>query len=330
MKITMFSARSYDRESFDPVNAGRHRIDYRSELLTAETARMAEGHEGVCISVNDTASREVMAALKENGCRILVTRTMGHNHIDLDAARDLGLTVASVPHYSPYSVSEFTVGLILALTRKIYRAYIRSREFDFDLRGLVGTQLHDKTVGVVGAGQIGQLVLKALSGFGCRLLYHDIAERPELADIATYVSIADLASESDIVTLNVPLTKDTYHLVNDRMIPQLKEGVLIINTGRGALIDAKALVDGLKSGEIGGAALDVYEEEAGLFYNDRSEDVLDDDTFARLLTFPNVIVTSHMAYLTDHALSDIATSVLGSFTSFEAGDAVKDVLLPAG
>lgn len=325
MKVTMFSARSYDRESFGRIDHA-HSFAFEPELLSQRTVALAGDAAGVCISVNDTADRAVLGALKSQGCRIIVTRSMGHNHIDLEAAREFGFTVASVPNYSPNSVSEFTVGLILALTRKIHRAYIRSRECDFDLRGLVGSQLSDKTVGVVGAGQIGALVLRALSGFGCRLIYHDLVERDELRGIAQYVPIAELARRSDIVTLNVPLTDKTYHLVNAEMIPGLKRGVLIVNTGRGGLIDAAALVEGIKSGAIGGAALDVYEEEAGLFYNDRSEDILEDDTFSRLLTFPNVIVTSHMAYLTDHALSDIARSVIGSFDAFEAGHAPPDAL----
>ncbi len=323
----MFSARSYDRESFNRIDHP-HSIAFEPELLSERTVALAGDSAGVCISVNDTADRAVLSTLESQGCRIIVTRSMGHNHIDLDAAEELGFAVASVPHYSPNSVSEFTVGLILTLTRKIHRAYIRSRECDFDLRGLVGSQLSDKTVGVVGAGQIGALVLRALSGFGCRLIYHDLIERNELRGIAEYVSIADLARHSDIVTLNVPLTEKTYHLVNAEMIPGLKRGVLIVNTGRGGLIDAAALVEGIKSGAIGGAALDVYEEEAGLFYIDRSEDILEDDTFSRLLTFPNVIVTSHMAYLTDHALSDIAKSVIGSFDAFGAGRPPPDALRP--
>ena len=320
MKITLFSARPYERESFEPVNRDHgHEIAYCEELLTAASTQLAAGSEGVCVSVNDQVDGAVIDALRAVGCRVIVTRSMGFNHIDLAAAQSAGIPVARVAHYSPSSVSEFTVGLILTLTRKIHRAYLRSREFDFDLRGLTGTQLSDKTVGLVGAGQIGSLVLKALSGFGCRLLYYDLKARPELAAIADYVDAKVLARESDIIVLNLPLTPDTHHLVNDTTIPHLKPGALIVNTGRGALIDAGALVEGIKSGHIGGAALDVYEDEAGLFYSDRSSDVLQDDTFCRLLSFPNVIVTSHMAYLTDHALKDIAQATLQSFTEFQQG-----------
>jgi D-lactate dehydrogenase len=320
VKITVFSARAYDRDSFEPVNRDHgHEISYREALLTPESTDLATGSEGVCVSVNDQVDGAVIEALKSGGCGVLVTRSMGFNHIDLAAAERAGIPVARVPNYSPNSVSEFTVGLILSLTRKMHRAYLRSREFDFDLRGLTGTQLSDKTVGLIGAGQIGSLVLKALSGFGCRLLYHDLKERAELKAIAEYVDARTLANASDIIVLNLPLTPETYHLVNDATIPRLKHGALIINTGRGGLIDAKALVAGIKSGQIGGAALDVYEDEAGLFYNDRSVDVLQDDAFCRLLSFPNVIVTSHMAYLTDHALRDIAQETLQSFTEYQQG-----------
>jgi D-lactate dehydrogenase len=320
MQITLYSARTYDRESFDPVNRDHgHEIAYCEALLTAASTALAAGSEGVCVSVNDQLDGAVIEALRVHGCRVIVTRSMGFNHIDLAAAENAGIPVARVPNYSPNSVSEFTVGLILTLTRKMHRAYLRSREADFDLRGLTGTQLSDKTIGLIGAGQIGALVLKALSGFGCRLLYHDLQARAELAGIADYVDAKVLAGESDIVVLNLPLTPDTHHLVNDTTIPYLKRGALIVNTGRGALIDAGALVAGIKSGHIGGAALDVYEDEAGLFYSDRSSEVLQDDTFCRLLSFPNVIVTSHMAYLTDHALRDIAQSTLQSFTEFQQG-----------
>jgi D-lactate dehydrogenase len=320
MRITMFSARAYDRESFNLVNRDLgHEITYHEERLTAGSVDLAKGSEGVCISVNDQVDAPVVQALKEIGCRVIVTRSIGYNQIDLAAADRAGIPVARVPHYSSHSVSEFTVGLILSLTRKIHRAYLRSREFDFDLRGLTGTQLSDKTIGVLGAGQIGRLVLKALFGFGCRLLYYDLHEHEELKGIAEYADARTLAGESDIVVLILPLTPDTHHLVNAETIPLLKPGALIVNTGRGGLIDAKALVDGIKSGQIGGAALDVYEDEAGLFYSDRSSDVLQDDTFSRLLTFPNVVVTSHMAYFTDHALSDIAHTALEAFSEFEHG-----------
>jgi D-lactate dehydrogenase len=325
MKITVFSARAYDRESFEPVNRGLgHEITYCDALLTPETAALAGGSEGVCIAVNDQADATVIEALKAGGCRMLVTRSMGFNHIDLGAADRAGIPVARVPNYSPNSVSEFTVGLILSLTRKIHRAYLRSREFNFDLHGLTGTQLSDKTVGLVGAGQIGSLVLKALSGFGCRLLYHDLKAREELAPIAEFVDARELAAESDVIVLNLPLTPETHHLVNEETIPRLKHGALVINTGRGGLIEAAALVEGIKSGQIGGAALDVYEDEAGLFYQDRSSDVLSDDAFCRLMSFPNVIVTSHMAYLTDHALRDIAQATLQSFTEYEQGKPITN------
>lgn len=331
MQITLYSARSYDRESFDQVNRQHgHQIAYREELLSADSAGLAKGSEGICISVNDRADAAAIELLKANGCRVIVTRSMGFNQIDLTAAERNGLPVARVPHYSPNSVSEFTVGLILTLTRKIHLAYLRGREFNFNLTGLSGTQLSDKTIGVIGAGQIGSLVLKALAGFGCRLAYHDRQQRTDLEGIAQFVSIADLARDSDIVVFNVPLTKETHHMVNTETIPRIKRGALIVNTGRGGLIDAQALVEGIKSGHIGGAALDVYEDEAPIFYSDHSADVLHDDAFCRLMTFPNVIVTSHMAYLTDHALSDIAQTTLQAFSDFEKGRPLATRVVASG
>lgn len=329
MRLTLFSSRAYDRDSFEAANSGRtHEIAYREELLTADSAPLAKGSEAVCPFVNDRIDAATLRALKEAGCRLVVTRSMGYNHIDLEAAAELEMSVARVPRYSPHSVAEFTVGLILMVTRKIHRAYLRSREMDFDLTGLTGRQLSDMTVGILGAGQIGSLIIEALAGFRCRLLYYDLHERPELQGIAQFMDARSLAKESDIVVFVLPLTPQTHHLVNAETIPLLKRGALLVNTGRGGLIDARALVDGIKSGQIGGAALDVYEEEAGLFYSDRSSDVLQDDTFCRLLTFPNVVVTSHMAYFTDHSLSDIAQSVLQTLDEFEQGKPLSNGVEP--
>ncbi|MFV8781411.1 2-hydroxyacid dehydrogenase [Microbulbifer sp. SA54] len=320
MNITMFSTQGFERTAFDSVNENLgHQINYCEARLGHHSVDLARGSDGVCVSVNDQVDAAVIATLAKSGCGVIVTRSIGFNQIDLDAADKAGIPVARVPHYSPHSVSEFTVGLILSLTRKIHRAFLRSREFNFNIDGLMGTQLSDKTIGVLGAGQIGGLVLKALSGFGCRLIYHDLQRQPELDDVATWCDVSTLTRESDILVLNLPLTPETRHTLNPTTVPQLKPGALIINTGRGGLIDTRALVDGLKSGHIGGAAIDVYEDEAGLFYTDRSADVLQDDTFCRLLTFPNVIVTSHMAFLTDHALEDIATTTLQAFTDYEQG-----------
>jgi len=320
MRIIVYSARSYDRDALREANAGLgHELVFVEDQLTPDTVRIVEGGAGVSVFVNDAVDARVLEMLAERGTRILVTRSMGVNHIDRTAAKLLGIEVHNVPSYSPNSVSEFTVGLILSLTRKIHRAYVRCRDQDFGLTGLVGVQLSDRTVGVVGAGQIGGLVLRALSGFGCRLIYFDQAARPELDGIATWVDIKTLAREADIVSFHVPLTKDTHHLVNAETIPFMKKGVMLVNTGRGALVDSSALIDGLKSGHIAGAALDVYEDEAGVFYTDRSEQPLQDDVLARLMSFPNVIVTSHMAYLTDHALRDIADTTLRAFTVFEKG-----------
>ena len=329
MRIAFFSALQCERTAFDVVNRDLgHEIGYFEERFESGTMELARGCGGVCVSVNDQVDATAIDALKSMGCEIIVTRSIGFNQIDLEAADQAGIPVARVPHYSPHSVSEFTVGLVLSLTRKIHRAFLRSREFNFSIEGLTGTQLSDKTVGILGAGQIGGLVLRALSGFGCRLLYHDLHRHSGLDDIASHGDLQTLTRESDILVLNLPLTPETRHTINAATVAQLKPGALIINTGRGALIDTEALVEGLKSGQVGGAAIDVYEDEAELFHADHSADVLQDDTFCRLLTFPNVIVTSHMAFLTDHALADIATTALRAFTEFEQGQPLTTRITP--
>lgn len=329
MRIAVFSAHSYEIEAFEAANAAHgHEFVVLKERFDAAGVPAAEGCGGVCISVNDLADQAALEGLARLGIPILVTRSIGYDQIDLAAAERLGIVVARVPGYSPNSVSEFTLGLILTLTRKIHRAYLRTRESNFGLRGLVGSQLSDKTVGIVGAGQIGGLVVRALAGFGCRILIHDRQVRPELLALGAAVPLDQLLGGSDVIVLNVPLTPETRYLIDARAVQALKRGAIIVNTGRGALIDHRALVDGLKSGQVGGAALDVYEEEAGMFYADRSADILQDDVFCRLLTFPNVIITSHMAYLTDHALDDISRTVLAAFTAFERGEAVPTRLGP--
>ena len=255
----------------------------------------------------------------------MAMRCAGYNNVDLTAARELGLTVTRVPDYSPYAVAEHAVALLLALNRKLHRAYNRVRESNFSLEGLVGFDLHGKTVGIVGTGKIGAVFARIMAGFGCRLLAFDAYPRTDLP--VTYVDAPQLLAESDVISLHVPLVPDTRHFLNATTIGWLKPGAFIVNTSRGALIEAQALVDALKSGHIGGAALDVYEEEAGIFFHDLSGEVLQDDVLARLISLPNVLITSHQAFLTHEALANIAHTTLETISAFERGTVPENVLV---
>ncbi len=318
MKIACFSTKQYDIDSLTSVNARfGHEISFFEARLTAETTALATGFEGVCIFVNDEVNQAAIDLLAQLGVRIIATRSAGYNQIDLAAAEAYGITVARVPAYSPNAVSEFTVGLILTLGRQIHRAYNRVRDNNFALEGLQGLELNQKTIGIFGTGRIGAQVIKNLSGFGARLLAYDLYPNPEVAALVEYVATpADLLTQADILTLHCPLTPETYHLVNAETIAQMKDGVFLVNTSRGALLDTAAVIDGLKSGKIGYLAIDVYEIESDLFFRDLSNQVVQDDVFARLLTFPNVLVTGHQAFLTHRALAGIAETTLQNFTDF--------------
>jgi D-lactate dehydrogenase len=281
---------------------------------------MAAGHEAALIFVNDVASRPVLEKLATGGTRFLATRSAGFNQIDLKAASELGIALAYVPAYSPNAVAEFTIGLILTLGRHIHEGHNRVRRADFNLEGLCGFELRDRTVGVCGTGRIGTAVVRLLSGFGCKILAYDDDPNEEVTLLASYVDTREeLFRYSDILTLHVPLMPSTYHLVDEAALRIMKEGVFLINTSRGALIDTPAVVEALKSRKVGFLAIDVYEEEASLFFEDHSSDIINDDTFARLLTFPNVIVTGHQAFLTDHALRNIAETTVQSLVEFSSG-----------
>lgn len=249
---------------------------------------------------------------------MIALRSAGFNHVNLDAVNQSNILVSRVPGYSPYAVAEFTVSLLLTLNRKIHRSYSRVRELNFSLDGLVGFDLFGKTVGVIGTGRIGKIFAQIMTSFGCRVLVYDLVKDPELKKNPSvqYVDLESLCQQSHIVSLHIPLTKETYHIIDRELISKMKDGVFIINTGRGALIDAKALIDGLKGEKIGGAALDVYEEEEEVFFHDLSDKILKDDTLARLLTFPNVLMTSHQAFLTQEALNNIAQATLESIDEF--------------
>lgn len=321
MRVAVFSAHTYDRQFFDAANlTRRHELHYLEARLSAATCVLAEGYPAVCAFVNDQLDAAALAALARGGTRLVALRSAGFNHVDVTAARREGLTVARVPAYSPYAVAEHTVALILALNRRLYRAYSRVREGNFALDGLLGFDLHGATVGIVGTGKIGRGVARIMHGFGCRLLGHDVAPSDECRALGLdYVPLERLFAESSIVTLHTPLTPETRHLIDAAALARMPTGVMIVNTGRGALVDTRALIDGLKSGKIGYLGLDVYEEEEGLFFQDLSSAVIQDDLFARLLTFPNVIVTGHQAFFTRQAMTAIAETTLENVDAFERG-----------
>jgi D-lactate dehydrogenase len=321
MRIAFFSTHPFDRQFFDEANhAHRHDILYLEARLTPATSPLAAGATAVCAFVNDDLGADVLTRLQGGGVRLIALRSAGFNHVDLPRAFELGLTVARVPAYSPYAVAEHAVAMMLSLNRKIPRAHARVREGNFELDGLLGFDMHGRTVGLVGTGKIGTVVARILAGFGCRLLAYDIAVSPECTGMGVeYGTLEDLWEESDIVSLHAPLTEKTRHMVDAAAIARMKRGVMLINTGRGALVDTAALIVGLKSGHIGYVGLDVYEEEEHLFFRDLSAQVIQDDVFARLLTFPNVLITAHQAFFTREALHAISSITLENVSAFERG-----------
>lgn len=320
MKVAVFSTKPYDRRFLVEANHGKHELRFLDAKLDKDTVSLANGYEGVCVFVNDQLDRKVLVALKDLGVMFVALRCAGYNNVDLKAADELGMTVVRVPAYSPHAVAEHTVALILSLNRKIHRAYNRVREGNFSLDGLIGFDLNGRTVGVIGTGRIGEITARILHGFGCRILAHDLFPNPELNAFLEYVDLDTLIASSDILTLHCPLTPETHHIIDTSNIAHMKHGVMLVNTSRGALINARAVIAGLKSGKIGSVALDVYEEEADVFFEDLSEQVLQDDVLARLLTFPNVLITSHQAFLTTDALQNIASTTVANISGFEAGN----------
>lgn len=328
MKIAVFDTHRYDREALEQANGAFHfMFSFFDVRLKPETVALAQGHEVVCAFVNDQLTRPVLEALKQHGVKLIALRCAGFNNVDLKAAKELGLPVVRVPEYSPYAVAEHAVALLLTLNRKIHKAHNRVREGNFALDGLVGFDLKGKTVGIVGTGKIGRVFVQIMKGFGCRLLAHDVREDEALVKETgvEYVAMERVFAESDVISLHVPLMPQTYHLVNEAALTLMKRGVVLINTSRGALVDASALIKALKQGRIGAAGLDVYEEEAGVFFQDLSGHVLQDDVLARLMTFPNVIITSHQAFLTKEALGNIAETTLGNVRGFVEGKLANEV-----
>lgn len=327
MKIRFFNAHRYERDAFEQANIHfRHDIQYIEPRLTEQTASLAAGAEVVCSFVSDKLDEAALSELRKAGVQLIALRCAGYNHVDLDAASRLGLPVVRVPEYSPYAVAEHGVALILSLDRKIHRSYTRVREGNFSLDGLVGFDLHDKTIGIIGTGKIGSIFARIMKGFGCRLLGHDAYPSETLAHELglEYVPLEELYAEADVVSLNVPLTPSTRHIIDAESLGRMKRGVMLINTGRGALIDTRALIAALKTGHVGAAGLDVYEEEEGIFFADLSGEVIQDDVLARLLTFPNVIITAHQGFLTKEALANIAATTLENVAVFERGEPLQN------
>lgn len=319
-KVAFYDAKPYDRSHFDKA-AGGFEVEYHDFRITKNNASTARGSIAVCAFVNDTLDRECMRVLAEEGVKLVALRCAGYNNVDIGAAEELGITVVRVPAYSPHAVAEHAVALLQTLNRKIHRAYNRVRELNFSVAGLVGFDLYGKTVGIIGSGTIGKITAQIFRGYGCEVLVYDPSPDSVWAkeNGIEYVDLSKLLSTSDVVSLHSPLTDDTYHMLDSAKVLKMKKGAYLINTSRGKLIDSSAVIEALKSRHLGGVALDVYEEEEGVFFEDHSAEALQDDVLARLLTFPNVLITSHQAFLTVEALDAIAETSMDSIRRFAAG-----------
>ena len=319
MNVAIYSTHKFEMEYLENANNGQYNFKYITIVLSSESTHLAEGCEAISIFVSDDATASVLHLLKKIGVKFLALRSAGYNHVDIGVAKKLNIKVARVAEYSPFAVAEHAVALILALNRKLIRAHNRVMEQNFSLDGLVGFDMNGKTVGIIGTGKIGSVAAKILHGFGCKILVHDQVESEELKQKynVTYVDYETLCKQSDIITLHVPLTEKTKHIINKGSIEMMKDGVMLINTSRGKLVHTNDVIDALKSGHIGSFGMDVYEEEEGLFFEDHSEEILKDDTIARLMSFRNVLITSHQAFLTDTALKNIADTTVKNLECFE-------------
>ncbi len=330
MRTAIFDTHDFEQKVFAKENLSfGHELTFFPMGLRQETASLAAGFPCVCPFVNDDLSKATLEKLKAGGTVLIALRSAGFNHVDLNAAKDLGLSVVRVPEYSPFAVAEHAVAMLLTLNRKTHRAYNRVREGNFSLSGLVGFDLHGKTVGVIGTGKIGKVFATIMQGFGCRILLNDITEDKDLAlkTGGKYTTLNDIFSTADIISLHLPLKKETHHLIDESAFDKMKKGVILINTGRGALIDTKALIKNLKNGRVGAAGLDVYEEESGVFFQDHSGQIMTDDVLARLMTFSNVLITGHQAFLTNEALENIAATTLENISAFQRGEALRNSVL---
>lgn len=331
MKVALFGCKPYDRQFFEKANQlYGHDILFLEPHLEPKTAVLSQDAEAVCVFVNDRVDGATLEILAEQGMRLIALRCAGYNNVDLEVAKQLGMQVVRVPAYSPYAVAEHTIALILTLNRKIHRAYSRVREGNFSLNGLLGFDLHGRTVGIIGTGKIGRIVGQILYGFGCRILAYDLFPNNSFSAIGQYVDLEELYAESDIISLHCPLTASNKHFINEKAIAQMKPGVMLINTSRGGLIDTEAVIAGLKNKTIGYLALDVYEKEADLFFEDLSNEVIQDDIFERLLTFHNVLITGHQAFFTEEALYNIADTTLSNINEIETKNDCKNLVFQNG
>lgn len=331
MKLAMFSSQPYDRRFFEEARAARHddvEIHYHETTLNAETAVLAQGCTAVCVFVNDVLDAATLEVLDGLGVKALLLRCAGFNNVDLACAARYGMFAARVPAYSPEAVAEHALALIQTLNRHTHRAWARVREGNFALEGLLGMTLHGKTVGIVGTGKIGLATARILKGFGCRVLGHDPYPSPAFAPLGTQVALAQLLAESDIVSLHCPLTDQTRHMIDATTLASMKRGAMLVNTSRGGLIDTVAVIAALKSRQLGALAIDVYEQESALFFHDHSGDIIDDDLFGRLVTFPNVLITGHQGFFTTEALREIASITFDNLDCFRRGGVCAN-LLPA-
>lgn len=330
MKTVFFSAKAYDQMSFTAANSDNaHELVFFEPRLVPDTASLAAGFQSVCAFINDDLSEETIRLLKQGGTQLIALRCAGFNNVDLAAAQSMGIQVVRVPAYSPYAVAEHAVGLIMVLNRKLYRAYNRVRDDNFSLDGLLGFDLHGKTVGIVGTGKIGECFAHIMKGFGCQLLAYDVQENAACLDLGVqYVDLSTLLGNSDVVSLHCPLLPSTYHLMNHETFQQLKPGAMVINTSRGGLVDTPAAIAALKSGQLGYLGIDVYENEGNLFFQDLSDAVIQDDTFQLLQSFSNVVITAHQAFFTQEALGNIARTTLSNISDIEAGRPCKNEIVP--
>ncbi|QDZ41175.1 2-hydroxyacid dehydrogenase [Euhalothece natronophila Z-M001] len=327
MKVALFGTKPYDEQFFTEANENyNHELLFLEPHLSEKTAILAQDATAVCVFVNDEVSGDTLKILAEQGVKLIALRCAGYNNVDLETAKELGIKIVRVPAYSPHAVAEHAIALILTLNRKIHRAFYRVREGNFALNGLLGFDLYGRTVGIIGTGNIGYITGQILSGFGCKVLAYDPYPNESFSNFGEYVSLDELYARSDIISLHCPLTEENRHLINETSITKMKPGVMLINTSRGGLIDTKAVITGLKSKTIGYLALDVYEKESDLFFEDLSNEVIEDDVFQRLLTFPNVIITGHQAFFTEEALTNIANTTLSNITEIETTNTCKNLV----
>lgn len=333
MKVAVFSTEPYDRIFLEQANTeakANHELVYFESRLEPKTVSLADGSPAICVFVNDNVNSETLEILAKQGTRLIALRCTGFNNVDIAKAAELGIKVVRVTVYSPYSVAEFVVAMIQVLNRKLHRAYNRIRDDNFSLNGLMGFDLHGRTVGIIGTGKIGIILGEIMHGFGCHLLGYDLYPNPKFEAIgdASYVDLPELLGNADIISLHCPLTPENHYLINADTIAQMKPSVTLINTSRGKLIDTKAVIDGIKSGQIGSLGLDVYEQEDSLFFRDLSGTIIQDDYIQLLQSFPNVLITSHQGFFTEEAISAIANTTIASITDFEQGNPLKDEVKP--